>query len=303
MKHLKYYASMSEDVARYMLEQIRWPNGPVCPHCGVSNAKKLEGDSTRPGVYKCKDCRKQFTVTVGTVFERSHIPLSKWVLAFYMMVSSKKGVSALQLQNNLGLGSYETAWHMAHRLRLMMKTEQFASKLGGVVEVDETYVGGKPRPKAGMPRSKRGRGTNKTPVFVMVERNGDVRTKVVHNVQAGTLQPIIRQNVDRDAIVNSDEWKAYIGLDEYFAQHNVVRHKIKQYVNGDAHTNTAESFNALLKRGHKGVFHYMSKKHLHRYCDEFTFRWNNRKEDIEKTIENGLSQADGKTLTYNRLIA
>src|SRR5258708_1417850 len=300
-KSLLAIMSITDDQARTMLEDIRWPKGATCIHCGSQSVTSLQGKSTRPGVYKCKDCRKQFTVTVGTIFERSHIPLRKWVIAFYMMITARKGVSALQLQRDLDLVSYESAWHMAHRLRLMMKTEQYASKMGGTVEIDEVYVGGKPRRYSAIP-SKGGRGTRKAQVFVIVERNGSVRTAVVENVQKDTLQPLVRENVEETAIVNSDEWKAYIGLSDHFAEHKVVKHRIGQYVNGDAYTNTAESFNALVKRAHYGIYHYISKKHLHRYCVEFGYRWDHRYENHIDAVEHGLGMAEGKRLMYKTLV-
>jgi len=210
-KSLLAIMQITDERAREMLEAARWPSGPKCVHCGGKTITALQGKSTRPGVYKCKECRKQFTVTVNTPMERSHIPVRKWVIALYMMVTARKGVSALQLQRDLDLGSYEAAWHMAHRLRLFMKTEKMEVKLGKVVEVDETYVGGKPRPFSGI-KAKRGRGTRKTPVFLMVERDGQARSQVVDNCKAETLVPIICGNIDPTAVVNTDEWRAYSGL-------------------------------------------------------------------------------------------
>src|SRR5437899_4042206 len=165
-------SALTEDQARSYLEKIRWPNGPVCPHCGSKESVRLQGKSTRPGLLKCKakECRKQFTVTIGSIFEDTHISCQQWLIAFHLMVSSKKGVSALQLQRNLGLGSYRTAWHLAHRIREAMKKEPLAGMLQGIVEADETYVGGKPRP--GKPRPKTVSGTDKAPVMVLVERDG-----------------------------------------------------------------------------------------------------------------------------------
>lgn len=301
-KNLLAVMQISDERARKMLEEARWPDGAVCVHCASKNVTELKGKATRAGLYKCKDCRKQFTVTVNTPMERSHIPLSKWVIALYMMVTARKGVSALQLQRDLGIVSYEAAWHMAHRLRKFMMTEKVAEKLGGVVEIDEAYVGGKPRPFSGGPKPKRGRGTKKTPVFLMVERDGKARVKVVHNVTADTLQPIIKENVDASAIVNTDEWKSYEGLGGHFADHKVVNHREKQYVDGDAYTNTAESFFAIVKCGHYGIFHYLSKKHLHRYCDEFAFKWDHREAEHYDTVVAALGQGNGKRLRYRDLV-
>lgn len=262
-------AKLTEEEARDYLEAIRWPEGPVCPHCGCfERIYKLEGESHRPGLYKCGDCRQQFTVTVGTIMHRSKIPLHKWVLAFHLLCSSKKGISALQLQRNLDLGSYRTAWHMAHRIRLAMAEEPLASMLQGTVEVDETYIGGKSR------QGIRGRGSErKTPVLALVERNGKMRSRPVERVTAEELKGAIRDTVHPSARIVTDDLASYKGLgDEYEGGHGIVRHSAGEYVQGDAHTNTAESYFALLKRGVHGAFHDVSKHHLHRYCDEFEFR-------------------------------
>jgi transposase-like protein len=218
------------------------------------------------------------------------------------MSTSKKGISALQLQRNLGLGSYRTAWHLAHRIRLAMKCEPFAKALQGDIEVDETYVGGKPRPGDGKVH-KRGRGTKKTPVVALVQRNGGVRTKVVERVNAKTLHAAIKENVAKPSIIVTDEYKAYNRIGKHFDNaHFTVNHGIGQYVNGPIHTNTAESFFALLKRGVHGTFHHVSKRHLPRYCDEFGFRWDNRKvTDIERTTQ-ALKQSKGKRLPLAQVL-
>lgn len=201
-------SSFTEDQARAYFEVIRWPKGPDCAHCGSHRVTRLHGKSTRPGVMKCNDCRKPFTVTVGTILEDSHISLRKWVIGFHMICSSKKGYSAEQLQRNLGLKSYKSAWHMAHRIRHAMSAGPLAELLAGTVEVDETYVGGKPRRGDGK-FHKRGRGTRKTPVVALVSRDGDVRTRVVASVDAKTLKAAIRENVAMDARIMTDELPAY----------------------------------------------------------------------------------------------
>lgn len=265
-------SAFTEDQAREYLEAIRWPDGPVCTHCGSARASRLQGASTRPGLLKCKDCRSKFSVMLGTIFEDSHIPLRKWVIAFHLMCSSKKGISAKQLQRNLGLASYKSAWHMAHRVRHAMASGSFAGPLGGTVEVDETYVGGKPRKGDGKVH-KRGRGTSKTPVVALVSRDGEVRTRVVASVDAKTLRDAIRTNVSPKARIVTDELAAYRRAAEGFeGGHATVNHGAGEYARDDVHTNTAESYFALLKRGVYGTFHHVSKEHLHRYCDEFSFR-------------------------------
>src|ERR1700730_680218 len=282
-------SALTEDQARETFERIRWPNGPVCPRCGsvenitkfrpvVERPESAKHEHARPGVFKCNACGSQFTVTVNTVMESSHIPLRLWLMAFTIMTSAKKGISALQMQRQLGIGSYRTAWFLCHRIREAKKREPLASLLGGTVEVDETYVGGKARPQAGASKAhaKRGRGTKKTSVVALVERGGRVRARKIDRVDAATLKGAIRENVDRKAQIMTDEFRSYHGLNKEFAGHEVVRHSAGEYARGDAHTNTVESYFALLKRGVMGSFHHVSKQHLDRYCDEFSFRWDYR---------------------------
>jgi transposase-like protein len=298
---LNQVSALTEEQARETLEQIRWPNGPVCPHCGsVENLTRLQGAAHRAGLFQCNNCGEQFTVTLGTIFEDSHIPLRKWLTAFTLLCSAKKGISALQLQRELELGSYKTAWFMAHRIREAMKREPFAGLLRGTVEVDETYVGGKPRPEPGKPRTgKRGRGTKKTPVVALVERNGRVRARKVDRVDGATLKGAIRENVDRSSKIMTDEWHSYRGIGkEYEGGHEVVTHSAGEYARGDAYTNTVESYFSLLKRGVVGSFHHISKQHLDRYCDEFSFRWNYRSETDAERTEIAIRQAEGRRLMY-----
>ncbi len=294
-------AKMTEDDAREYLEKLRWPHGPVCPHCESNNVTRLHGEKHRAGTIQCNGCREQFTVTVGGVMESSHIPLVKWVLAFHLLCSSKKGMSALQLQRELNLGSYRTAWFMAHRIRHAMEGQPMQEQLKGYVEADETYVGGKPRYKG---QSKRGRGTKKAAVMVLVERDGNSVCKPIPRVTRKELGGEIRKCVSEKAMLITDEFQVYNGIGKHFeGGHESVNHGRKEYVRMTAgglsvHTNTAESFNALIKRGHYGVYHQMSKKHLHRYCSEFSFRWNHRKTNDSARTEAALRQAEGKRLTY-----
>jgi transposase-like protein len=306
---LSELTKMTEAEARDFLEEIRWPAGPVCPHCGsVDESYHLEGSATRPGVWKCARCRKQYTVTVGTVMHRSHIPLRKWVIAFHLMSSSKKGISALQLQRTLGLKGYKSAWHLAHRIRAAMQ-EGSMGFLKGTVEVDETYVGGKPRKenkggsetKEPKKKVKRGRGTTKTPVLALVERNGNVVAKPIEHVDAKTLKGAIKELCRKDSVIMTDEWASYTGIGKDFAGHQVVKHNDGEFVRGDAWTNSVESYFALLKRGVHGAFHHVSKKHLHRYCNEFSFRWNRRKIDDGQRMACIIQGVGGKRLTYKPL--
>ena len=291
-------SALTEEQALAYFEAIRWPNGLCCVHCGSLNVVRLQGESTRLGTIKCRDCRKPFTVKVGTIMEDSHLSYREWAIAFHMICSSKKGYSAKQLQRNLGIKSYKSAWHMAHRIRYAMTSGPLAELLGGTVEVDETYVGGKPRHQFGVVH-KRGRGTKKTPVVALVERGGDVRTRVVTSVDAKTLKAALQDNVASDARIMTDELGAYQRATKGFSGgHLTVRHGLGEYSRGDANTNTAESFFALLKRGVYGTFHSVSKRHLHRYCNEFSFRWNNRdSKDGERTAL-AIQGAEGKRLMY-----
>jgi transposase-like protein len=268
-------SKLTEEQARETFERIRWPNGPVCPHCGSMIATKLQGNAHRVGVYKCSGCEGQFTATVNTILEDTHLPIRLWLMAFALLCSSKKGCSALQVQRQLELGSYRTAWHLCHRIRHAMSKEPLAGLLGqggGTVEVDETYVGGKPRKGTGP--HKRGRGTKKTPVVALVERGGHVHARPVKRVDAATLKSAIRQHVDRSAGIMTDELSSYAGIGAEFAGgHQTVNHSKGEYVRGDASTNEVEAYFSLLKRGVVGSFHHVSPQHLHRYCDEFSFRW------------------------------
>jgi transposase-like protein len=301
---------LTEDEARSILEAIRWPDGPTCPHCGVKTVTRLSNsDKYRDGLFQCNGCRGQFSVILGTVMQGSHITLRQWVQAFHSMCSHKKGVSACQLQRNLGLHTYHSAWHLAHRIRLAMKCDPLASKLEGVVEVDETYVGGRPRKgkrdqSGDLIVNKRGRGTKKVPVVALVERDGRVRTRVVEHVNASNLKAAIRENVDKKAAIQTDELNCYHGIGKEFdGGHQTVNHSEGEYARDDVNTNSVESFFALLKRGVHGTFHHVSKTHLHRYCDEFSFRWDERKvTDGERTVE-AIKGAEGKRLAYRGKVA
>ena len=299
-------ARMTEEEARDYLEGLLWPDGPVCPHCKSGNCTRLNGHAHRPGTIQCNACRQQFTVTVGTVMERSKVSLVKGIMAFHLICSSKKGFAALQLQRELNFGSYKTAWFVLHRVRHALENGSMRKAMSGPVEVDETYVGGKPRPaNNGVRTGKRGRGTSKTPVIVLVERNGQARSKPLERVDGKTLKGEVRDTVERNAVILTDEWPGYRGVGQYFdGGHETVNHSAKQYVRIHEetglpiHVNTAESFFALIKRGHYGVYHQMSKKHLHRYCAEYDFRWNHRRIDDSARTEAALRRVQGKRLMY-----
>lgn len=301
------------DAAREHLEKLLWPDGAVCPHCGVmGEAYKLEADFTkktkthaRKGLWKCGGCREQFTVTVGTIFEDSHIPLNKWLFAIHLMCSSKKGVSALQLQRELWgedpetkkiKGSYRTAWFMCHRVRWAMTQSPMVEALSGTVEVDETYVGGREKGRRGMP----GPDSKKTPVLALVQRGGDVRSFPIERATLKNIKPILEQHVDPQSHLVTDESSVYYQMKPAFAKHSTVNHAKKEYARREENftvtTNTVESFFALLKRSNYGIHHHMSRKYLGQYCAEREFVYNGRKLTDDQRTEKALKCTSGKRL-------
>lgn len=290
-----------DEAARAHFEKLRWPDGPICPHCGgVDCATELRGKSTRAGVYKCRSCQKPFTATIGTVYERSHIPLHKWLLATHLLCASKKGISAHQLWRMLGFGSYRTAWFMAHRIREGMREALPDGGLGGankVVEADETYVGGRAE-------NRKNHVPKKAVVLSLVERDGKVRSFHVPNVTAQTLKPIIVENVHKASYLMTDGHTVYPTIGREFAGHGTVDHSAEEYVRAYFwHTNTVENFFSLFKRGIIGVYHHLSETHLHRYGAEFDFRYNHRLalgySDVDRAAI-AVKGVGGKRLTYRR---
>jgi transposase-like protein len=289
-----------EAAAFAMLESILWPDGPVCPKCGcIGRSRRLGGTSSRMGVWKCYDCRKQFTVKVGTVFEQSHVPLHKWFQATHLLCASKKGMSSNQLHRILGV-TLKTAWFMTHRIREAMREGKIPAMLGGegkFVEADETFTGGKAKNRAFKPPPP------KEAVMALVERGGKVRSHHVPEVTAATLKPIIVDAIAKDSHFRTDESGVYWKIGEEFASHTTVIHSIGEYVRGDAHTNTIEGYFSILKRGIYGVYHYVNQIHLKRYLAEFDFRYNERialgVDDTERTTRT-LRGIVGKRLTYRQ---
>ncbi len=289
-----------EEAAIAYVEARVWPDGPVCPRCGViGQAKRLRGKTTRPGLWKCYACMKPFTVKVGTVMEASHIPVHIWLQAMHLLCSSKKGISTHQLHRTLGV-TLKSAWFLSHRIREAMKEvrDLFIEPMGGagmVVEADETYIGRKATSKAYLPPAK------KQAVMALVERGGKVRTFHVPNVTANNLRPIIGRHAHMDSRFMTDEHQTYVNIGWNFASHETVEHGREEYVRGDVHTNTVEGYFSILKRGIYGVYQHVSEAHLKRYLCEFDFRYSNRIalgiDDTART-ELAVKGIKGKRLTY-----
>jgi transposase-like protein len=294
-------ACTSELAAVELFEKQRWGKNPCCIHCGSVNVYKMvdakTGERSSRFLWRCRDCEKQFTVRVGTVYEDSRLPLRHWVYAFWRASTSKKGVSALEIQRQCQI-TYKSALFLMNRIRFAMAPDNPAAteKLTGTVEVDETYVGGKPRFKG---NSRRGRATPKTPVFAAVERQGRIHRHVIADVTGKTLKSAIREVVSKQARVITDDFISYRGLDsEYAGGHETVAHSTREYVRGDIHTNTAESSFALVKRGLTGIYHSVSKEYLHRYLWQFDFLWNSRKMNDGERTAAAIRAAEGKRLKY-----
>lgn len=292
----------NEDAARAHFEALRWPDGRVCFHCGtIGNSTLMQGKTTRPGLYKCKDCRKPFTSTMGTVYERSHIPLHKWLLATHLLVSSKKGMSAHQLFRMLGFGSYRTAWFMAHRIREAMREGELATPMGsggGAVEVDETYIGH----LKGQP--VRTSGGHKMKVISLVDRDtGRIRSYTFDQMISTYVEPIVKANIAREARLMTDSARLYKVFGKDFASHEVVDHSRREYARGDVFTNTVEGSFSIFKRGMKGVYQHCGEQHLHRYLAEFDFRYSNRTAlgiNDGARADRAVAGVVGKRLTYQQ---
>jgi transposase-like protein len=298
-----------------IVEGIRWPDGPVCPHCGtVGRANRLPLQRTKPskkhpegkpvhGLWKCYACRRQFTARVGSIFEDSPIPLGKWLLAIHLMCSSKKGISSNQLKRELGI-SYQSAWFLTHRIRLAMTVDPLKSLLGtrdgAIVEIDETFVGGKVANN--MHRNRTAAAGRKTIVMTLVDRDGDAMGVVVPDTRKQTLEAVAKPIIDRSATIMTDGNPSYANLDGYFHGHHSVDHNKKFVRAVIIHTNFAESHHSLLKRGLIGAFHHVSAEHLRRYVNEFSFRWNSRKETDGERTERAIRATAGKRLTYRPLV-
>lgn len=292
----------NEEAAFAYVEAHLWPEGPVCPHCGNCDDKRigrLSGKSSRPGLRKCYACRKTFTVRIGSIFEDSHFPLHLWLQAIQLITASKKGISTRQIQRAFNC-SMKTAWFLMHRIREIMQgpADAPASPMGGqgkTIEADLTFVGRKPGTKV-----RRGTG-HVRPVLALVERNGAVRSFHVPNVRAATLGAVLGDHASPKSHFMTDEERSFIGLGWNFASHGTVNHSKDEYVRGNVHTNTIEGFFSILKRGMYGIYQHVSEAHLHRYLTEFDFRYSNRERlgvnDVERASL-ALQGAKGRRLTY-----
>lgn len=300
----------SEEAAYAWVEERLWPNGPVCPRCkGTERIGKLGGNSTRLGVHKCYRCRKPFRVTVGTIFEASHIPLHLWLQAITLMSSSKKGISTNQMHRTLGIG-LKAAWFMTHRIREAMRSGDLPPMggNGGIVEADETYFGDKAHPRVspqrkGRPFTKSGKGgpSGKRAVISLVERGGSVRSFHVENADKATVNIIVSQNIASETRLHTDESRIYSDTKQHVVDHERVKQSAGEYARGDVHTNSVEGYFSIFKRGMKGIYQHCSERHLHRYLAEFDFRYNNRVAlgiDDAMRADAALRGVAGKRLTY-----
>lgn len=297
-------ACADEGAAVLFLEAQRWGKHPTCSHCQSENVyqmKSRDGQRNKRYLWKCLDCEKQYTVRVGTVFEGSRIDLRHWCYAFWAACASKKGVSALQISRMTGV-SYKSSLFMMHRIRYAMTDDPATpGPLTGIVEVDETYVGGKPKTKF-RGRKRLSPVANKTPVVAMVQRNGEVRAMVMPNVNAKNLKKAIRENVDPSSRLMTDEASYYKKLGKDYADHQTIAHSNGEYSRGDVTTNTVEGFFSILKRGVNGTFHSISKKHLHRYVSEFAYKYNTRKLTDGERVVLAIQKSQGKRLIYSQPI-
>ena len=277
-----------EDACRHFFESILWQHGCRCPHCDCDKAYRIRGKTSRMGLYECGHCKRQFTVTTKTPMHSTKLELWKWLLAMYYMVNSSKGISSVFIAKWIGV-TQKTAWKMCHAIRQMMGPCIGQSPvLNGIVELDEKYIGGKPRHKVGV-RFKKGKVTSKQCVFVAVQRKGPVRSALINSDKTSVLMPLVNQFVKKNAHLMTDQNHSYYKIGKAFAGHSWVNHSMEEFARGEVHNNTAESFSSLLERAKQGVFHSMSKAHLPKYLNEIGFRWNHRTPE-EKVTKKGVKK-------------
>lgn len=299
LTQLTEYFSDKQKCVEY-LTNLRWAGNVTCTFCGHDKVYELKGANKR---FKCAKCRQQFSAIKGTIFENSPISLQTWFVAVYILTAHKKGISSVQLATDLGV-TQKTAWFMAHRIRFALKVKSFDTQMDGIIQADETFMGGKNKNRHAdkkVPESQGRSVKDKTPVLGMVDDEGNVRTHVIPNTQAKTIKPIIEKMVKSGSIVVTDEWQAYRQLRMNYI-HVVVNHNEGKYVNGPYSTNRIEGFWSILKRGVYGIYHQVSAKHLHRYCDEFSYRYNSRQIKANERFEATIQDTHSCRLTYKELI-